>query len=331
MPTPPAHLHQERHVELVSGAQERFVITSTMYSATIPAQLPHLLVFVLQINDRLDPEDDTLARVARISDLTSLPHNRDAALATPGTGQVFLSRTCVLGYPTLTEAQAGAQAIQDRVNQLINDWISFTATFNAPDPTPADILLPTNSPSQKQTLINAYAAAKQAQYAQQQVKNAADAAVTTAQTEVTELSALVTTLLTVNVQAQNVATEMNTATSAFTTMKSAGDTFLAAAGCAATGDKNVFQAALNVGANQETLNTGYVADAAAHQTAVASLTATEQSALTAANTTLAAAQANQITQAATLTAYTAATTAALNALLAVAPDFDPTTVPYVPG
>lgn len=332
MPLPPAHLHQERHIELVSDTQERFVVTSTMVSATIPDQLPHLLIFVLKINDRADPKDDSFERVARISDLTTLPHGRDAGLASgTGVGIEFLQSTCVVSYDNLTDAITGATAIKDRVNALITDWINFRTNFNAPDPTPADIPLPTNDPSQKQALINAYATAKQARYAQQQVKTAADAAVTTATNDVTDLSAQVTAVQGFLASATVVKNDLLAESAAFTTLKNAGGVFLAAAGCAPGPDQTTFQSALNAAANQQTLNTGYNTDANNLVSSINTYLSTLNSSLSAAQTALSTAQANQITQSQTLTSDLATEAAALAALLAVAPDFDPSIVPFVPG
>ena len=79
-----ALLKQERHVELVTGANEAFVITTLMANASIPAQLPHLNVFVIAVADVDDPKQDSLARVARIADLTTLPIGRSAGIAAPG-------------------------------------------------------------------------------------------------------------------------------------------------------------------------------------------------------------------------------------------------------
>lgn len=327
-----AHLHQERHIELVTGAEERFVITSTMFSAVIPTELPHLFVFVLKLNDRLDPKADTLARVCRISDLTYLPRGRDAGLAAdPGTGQEFISTICELSYSTLTEALAGKQAIIDRVNQLIDDWIDFKADFDAPDPFEEDIVLPTADPSQKQVLIDAYAAAKQAGYAQLQVKNAADATLARALADYTYKAQLVTDITPVDAKALVVQNEVSTAATAFSTFKAAGDVFLAAAGCAGGGDQATFQAALNVAANQLTLNTAYLADAVVLKGLTAAYLSSRTTERNTAQTVLATAQADQIAQAQTLTTNDATTVAALAALLAVVPDFPPATVPYVPG
>jgi hypothetical protein len=303
-----------------------------MISATIPDQLPHLFVFVLLINDRADPKADTLARVARIADLTTLPEGRNAGLLSKtGTGVEYLSTTCVLAYYTLTDAIAGAQAIQDRVSSLITEWTTFNSEFNAPDPTPADIELPLTQDTQKQALINAYAAAKQACYQQFLTTSAADAAFTAAQTDYTYKQGLVSSFSAVLTSMSTVSTEMTTLTGAYSTLKAAGDTFYAAASCAASGDKATFQAALNVAANQITLNSGYNSDTASLSTLISNFNTSLTGASSAAATVLASAQTTKTTEDQAFIDARALETSTLNALLAVAPDFPPTLVPYLPG
>lgn len=329
---PPAQLSQERHVEYVTGARQRFVVTSSMIAATIPDQLPSLFVFVLLINDRADPKADTLARVARIADLTTLPQGREAGLASAtGVGIEYISTICTLSYYTLTDAIAGAQAVQDRVSALITEWSTFNSEFNAPDPAPDVINLPLTVPTQKQALIDAYTAAKQACYQQFLTTEEADAAFTRAQTDYTYKQGLANSFAAVVSKMTTVSSEMTTLTGAYTTLKNAGDVFYAAASCAAAGDKATFQAALNVAANQIVLNSGYSTDAAALSTLISTFNSTLTSAVSAAATALEAAQTNKTAEDQAFTDARALQTSTLNALLAVAPDFPPTIVPYLPG
>lgn len=328
-----ATLRQERHSEYVDGTQELFVITNTMINASIPAQLPHLFVFVLKIVTRDDPKDDTLARVARISDLTTLPKGRDEGLASAsGSGIEYLATSARITYATLTEAQNAKTTIKDRVNQLINDWIDYQASFSAPDPTPEDIVLPTVDASQKAALIAAYRAAKQDRYNKQLVASDADDTLTRAQAAYTVADNAVTSAQTFLTSATKINTEMTTVTAAFSTLQNAGTVFLGAAGCAPTPDKTTFQNALNVGAAQVTANSGYLADTAG---LVGSLTSyingTLIPARTAAQATLTTAQSDQITRAQELASAQATETAALDAVLAICPDFDSTSVCQVPG
>lgn len=327
-----AQLQQERHSEFVSGTEEQFVITNFMLSATIPAQLPHLSVFVLVINDRLDAKKDTLARVARISDLSALPIERDAGLASKtGTGIEYLSRSCRVAYPTLDEAEAGKQAFIDRVNALINDWISFETSFNAPDPSPAVITLPTSDPSQLQALINAYKAAKQARYTAQQTKASTAAAVTAAQTALTDAQSAVNTVSGFTTTASILSSEFSDTHSALLTLRQAGTVFLPLAACAAAPDKTTFQAALDAAQVQINQDGTYLTDFANFLSALNAYLTTLNGNLSTAQINLSNAQSNDITAGVTLTQAQAAETATLNAVLAICPDFQASSVCQVPG
>lgn len=325
-----AVLKQERHVELVPGAEEAFVITNEMFSATMPAQLPHLNIFVISVADVDDPKEDTLSRVANIADLTLIPIGRDAGIAAPGVNGIeFLSQACTTSYSTLETANDAAVAFQDRVNALIEAWISFTTDFNAPDPTPASYTLPRVDPSQKEALIDAYAVAKEAGYLQLQVKNAADATLVLVQTDYTYKQGLVTDIAAVLTSATKVQGELATVITQFGTLLSAGSVF-AAANPAGTGIAT-FNGALTVATSQQAAMPGYNGDANALISNVNAYQSARQTDVTTAATNLATAQTNAITQNQTLIAANALTAAALAAVLAICPDFDATSIPFVPG
>jgi hypothetical protein len=325
-----AVLEQERHVELVSGAAEAFVITSRMVSAIIPNELPHLNVFVLSVGNVGDPTQDVLARVAMIADLSTIPIGRDPGIAAPGpNGIEYLADSSTNSYTTLETATDAATAFRDRVNTLIQDWIKFRTNFNAPDPFPALYTLPTVDPSQKDALINAYAAAKQAGYTQLQVKNAADATLLRAQADYTYKQGLVTGATTLVSDTTLVKNEFQTTVTQFGTLLTAANTFY---GLNLTGPGAVaMAAALATATSQQTAMPGYLTDALNAVSDATSYQVARQGEATTATTTLTAAQSDAITQAQLLTAANATTAAALAAVYAVCPDFDPTTIPYVPG
>jgi hypothetical protein len=339
-----AVFEQERHVELVPYADESFVITSRMVSAIIPDQLPHLNVFVLTVSNVLDPTQDTLARVANLADLSLIPIGRDPGIAAPGlNGIEYLADSSTNRYDTLETANDAAKAFQDRVNALITDWISFRTNFNAPDPTPAYYTFPTVDPSQKTALINAYAAAKQAGYTQLQTKNAADAALLAAQADYTYKSSLVlgaTTLVTNTTLVKNefttTVTQYGTQLTAFMALYTAGSTFASAnpggVGIAAfNAALAAANAAIGTATAQQSAMPGYLTDAQTALTNATNYQVARQNDLTTSSTALGTAQGNQITQAQLLTAANATTAAALAAVYVVCPDFDPTSIPYVPG
>lgn len=324
-----AQLEQERHVELVSGAAQAFVITSRLISANIPVELPHLSVFVLAVTDVTDPKSDTLARVAMLADLTTLPQGRSAGIATPGpNGIEYLSAITTNSYTTLETANDAATAITDRVSALVLDWGTFRTQFNAPTPTPAIITIPTVDVSQKQALIDAYAAAKQARYQAQIDKADADDALARAQADYTYKSGLVTAVAAMLAEATSTQGNFTNVVTQFGTLLTAGNAFYAP-NTGATGAAT-FLAALTVATSQQaampgflTTSTQLVTDLTNYQTARNADAATSSTALT-------AAQAAQITKAQTLVSAQTTETAALNAVLAVCPDFDKHSIPFVP-
>jgi hypothetical protein len=325
-----AVLRQERHVELVPGANELFVITNEMFSAVIPDELPHLNIFVMSVTDVDDPTSDTLARVANIADLTLIPIGRDAGILAPGpNGIEWLSSASTSSYETLETANDAAVAFQDRVNAIIEGWITFRTEFNAPDPTPASYTLPRVDASQKEALIAAYAAAKQAGYTQLQVKNAADATLLIVQADYTYKQSLVTGIQTIFTDATKVQGGLATVITQFGVLLTAGSVF-AAANPAGTGIAT-FNAALALATGQQAAMPGYNTDANTLVADVTNYQTARQNDVITAATNVGTAQSNQISQQQLLTAANATTAAALAAVLAVCPDFDPTSIPFVPG
>lgn len=325
-----AVFEQTRTVELVPGAAEAFVITNFMLSATIPAELPHLNIFVIAVADVSDPTQDTLARVAMISDLSLLPIGRDAGIAAPGpNGIEFLSQASTSSYSDLDTANTAATAFQDRVNALITDWVTFQSEFTAPVPMPAQYTFPSVDPSQLQALINMYAAAKQAGYTQLQVSTSATTALTAAQTDYTYKQSLLPGVATILTAATKVQGELGVVVTQFGTLLTAGNVFYAA-NSGGTG-ASTFAAALALSAAQQAAMPGYNADASTMIAGISGYQTARQTDVATSATMLASAQSNQITQAQALTSANATTASALAAVIAVCPDFDPTTIPYVPG
>lgn len=324
-----AVLNQERHVELVPGAAESFAITNEMASATIPDQLPHLNVFVIAVADVSDPKQDSLARVANIADLSLIPIGRDAGVAAPGpNGIEFLSQSSTSRYDTLETANDAATAFVDRVNALIENWITFRTQFNAPDPTPAMYTLPRVDPSQKTALINAYTVAKQDRYQKQTDKANADAALTRAQNDYTYKSGLIAGIGTIVTDITTTKTNLTTVVTEFGTLLTAGQTFYSAntGGVGAA----TFLTALNTAATQQGAMASFQTQANTALTDALAYQSARLADASASSTALTAAQADQIAKAQALTSAQATEAAALAAVLAVCPDFDKHTIPFVP-
>lgn len=325
-----ATLEQTRHVELVSGTSQRFVVTSLMAGATIPGQLPHLGIFVQRIITRGDPLDDTFQRVARIADLSELPLGRDAGLdSDPGVNIDYLSSTVVLSYETLDEAKAAATAVADRVNALITSWVDFKTNFDAPIGTPEVFTFPSGDDSQVDVLIAAYKTAKQDRYQKNLLKLEADAALTRSNSDYTYKKAREVELDAMVAKGIIVDTDMDAAAAFHATLLTAGDVFLGTAGCAAAPDQATFQAALNDATNEASILASYVVDVATLTGLINGYDAARVIEVAASSTALAASQADQITKAQALTTAQATEATALAAVLVVCPDFDKNSIPMV--
>jgi hypothetical protein len=223
-----AVLEQERHVELRNEDTEVYVVTSTLVSFEVD-ELPHEDVFVLTIQTREDPKDDTRARVATIADLTALPRGREAGLiAELDVGILYLTNTVRLEYGGLDEGIAAATTIKDRVNALITSWQEYDTDFLAPEPTPASYVLPSTDLSQLCTLIDEYKDAKQDRYQKELAQQAADDAQTAASNDHTYKYGLVTAIEPVVSLATVVSNAMTADKAAFDTGNAAGATAQAA-------------------------------------------------------------------------------------------------------
>jgi len=323
-----ATFDQTRHVELVAGGDQAFVIENEMKAAAIPVELPHLSVFLVNVVDPFDPKQDSLARVATLADLTLVPIGRDAGIATPGAdGVQFLSASWIASYSTLETGLNAAQAFRDRVNKLVVDWQTFRTQFNAPSPTSAVYTFPATDTSPRTTLINAYKVAKQDRYQKQLAKTAADTALTAAQADNTYKQGLLSTLAPVVAAVTTNQSEMTQVIGFLTSLQAAGTTF-AGANPSGTGIA-AFQTALTLAASQGAQAVAFSADASTLLGLVGTYQNVRQSDASTAATTITTATIDQIAKTQALSAAVAIETAALSAVLAVCPDFNKHSIPFV--
>lgn len=324
-----ANLRQERHVELVTGLQEQFVITSQLTAANIPSELPQLAIFVLSIVTREDPKDDTFSRVGRVSDLTTLPVGRDAGLASAGgTNIEYLSAGATLIYTTLNDAVLASTTIRDRVSALVTSWNQFYTQFNAPDPTPIDYLIPSIDPSQVAALIGAYRVAKHSAYSAFAAKQAADTQFTFATTDLASKSTRLASAKSVQSYALIVTSESGTINTAFTTLLTASDTYYAFKNTS-SGPDMTFSGVLSSAHATVASSAPYPGDSANLVSYANTLVTMLQSENDIATLALYAATSSQTIAGNTLTAATATMNTALNAVLAVCPTFDKTSVCWI--
>jgi len=125
---------------------------------TDKGDLPHQFLFVTTINDNLDPTADTFLRVATPYDLTNL--NTDRATAVSEDATVYLSAFVSNDYSDLEIAMQARQEIDGRVNTLVTTWQAYYSSFYTP--TAETLTFPNADESYTQELKTAYSDAKAA-------------------------------------------------------------------------------------------------------------------------------------------------------------------------
>lgn len=182
-----------------------YVVSAVLTSAG--TVLPYREVFVVTVNDPLNPKSDTLARVAtphdlrvlgmatyvlldttdlrqisgdpfarvaNMDELTEMPRDRVTAIRR-GSAE-YLTSNIVLGYEALTTADAAEKALRQRVSKLVDDYQTFYGSFRTA--APVNYLLPIPDPSVEASLIAAFNAQRDARIAAESARVAAQAAAT---------------------------------------------------------------------------------------------------------------------------------------------------------
>jgi hypothetical protein len=193
-------VNQVRRQVILSNGQARFEVTTTV---TSPGDLPFKHLFVVTIQDVLDPKADTLARiatprdlitnadllyikvdstdvrnisgdlfarVANINDITEL--YRDRTTAIQNGASEYLTTTVTVLYDNLTTANAAYRTVLDRLSQLVINYRTYRDTFTT-NPS-RNYSLPQIAISVESEYIAAY---KEKKTATKDAKDAYDAAV----------------------------------------------------------------------------------------------------------------------------------------------------------
>ena len=132
---------------------------------------PHFIRVVS--SDLIVVPPDTFARIANINDVTELPRDRTHAVRTGRTQ--YLAKTCTLVYDSLTTADAAYRQIIARLSSLVTDWrAAFTAFVTSPSEA---YLLPQATASLQAARVAAYTAARTARMSAEAARSDAVAAV----------------------------------------------------------------------------------------------------------------------------------------------------------
>lgn len=131
-------LSQACTVFLDSAGVQKFKIISTIESFEAD-DLPSASIFVHQIVAVNDPKSDVFLRVANVVDLTTLKRSRQLAVDAGET--IYVDTTFTVIYDNVATASQAKLLIQQRVDNCIADWHSYTEQFVNP------INYPTGTPT----------------------------------------------------------------------------------------------------------------------------------------------------------------------------------------
>lgn len=152
-------------------------------------ELPTTAIFVFTIGAEDDVTTDSFARIANPQDLQNLLINRDDTIAIDGTE--YLASSAEFLYEELNVAVDAKAMLKTRINELVKLWLTYENSFitESGESRP----YPSSDPEVEETLKADYAAAKEARIAAGEDVTAADTALTTAETEVENALILINT------------------------------------------------------------------------------------------------------------------------------------------
>ena len=323
--------HQIRRVYSTVDGAPAYEIDAYVTDA---GDLPDRAVFVMQVPVPEDPKSDTLARVATVADLHDVVTDRPTALlsATDTVYAVYRTAQVFIRYTDLPTAVSALDVLKSRIDELVIDWQTYLNQFVAGvAPYPGQPVLPEDITSHPRynsdlytILLKQYLAALAAEAAAKatvdSTKTTYDAAVTTSsneQAEVTEMKGLYDLCLLAQASVGAYSTSMHS-------FRTAANTYQAATTGTAPGPEATYVAAATAAQAAETA----FDSSAACATMCAALYAEYQEHVTAkatADTAVATSRTNYESAKAAYVTAQQATEAALAAIVAIKPAFNPAT------
>lgn len=91
--------------------------------------LPSDRIFVVNINDETDSKEDTFARVATIADFTEVKATRGAAIAVDEA--LYRTSSFTLYYDNLETAINAQTTLKERIDELVSDYEAYAEDFEA--------------------------------------------------------------------------------------------------------------------------------------------------------------------------------------------------------
>lgn len=179
--TTPSIFHEDMNALEIMG-QETFVLE---WLCTAIGELPDRGAFVMSIVDPADQSKDTFVRVSNMADYEEMTNNRATAIINGDTQwRYFYVR---LEYHDLEEATAVKKAMNDRLHQLVQDYISFDADLH--DNTDHSFPYPAGFQTNVEELTDDFYTAYDTYLVAKTAATAADAEVIRAQAAINNVSA----------------------------------------------------------------------------------------------------------------------------------------------
>jgi hypothetical protein len=151
---------------------------------TVKGDLLYPNIFVFQILDPLDTTRDTFVRVGTPYDLENIPLTRVAAIA--ASQEYFLSSTLQRRYSDLNTAVQAKDAVRSRIDNCVQAWQTYSTDFSGTDTN----YHPTAEATYEQQLKDDYVDARDARVAADEAVALADAALVLAQDAVQDAVAI---------------------------------------------------------------------------------------------------------------------------------------------
>jgi hypothetical protein len=166
-----------RHTRVTLALSDGSIVYQLTVDVTDAGELPHRNLFVFEILDTLDATRDAFTRVGNPYDLNNVYTTRAGAITN---GQkYYLAASMVKRYADLTIATQAIDAIRSRIDNSVNAWHTYNTVFAGIE----DYNHPTAEATYEQQLQDTYSEAKDARIAVETEIAAADLALTLAQDE----------------------------------------------------------------------------------------------------------------------------------------------------
>lgn len=163
---------------LVVSGTNKYQIMAT---CSVKGTLPDTAIFLMRIQTRTDPRDDTLIRVVAIADTVVANTSRDLVIAAGGTE--WRSASVLLQYDDIETANAAWKELSARINALVSAMDTYLTEFTTTVRNET-IVYPTTDATTVTALTNAYLATRGAVTTAESARDAEQAECTSLQAEI---------------------------------------------------------------------------------------------------------------------------------------------------